>query len=177
VKTKVGLWIDHRKAVIVVVSDKEEVTIQIESNVEKQLRPHGGARSKTQYGPQQSPSDDMRETVFMGHLGIYYDKVISCIRDAQAIQIFGPGEAKDELRKRLAKNGLSRRIVGVATADKMTDRQITARILQDFEGATRKLRHGRRVSAGLSASYLDLDPTSAGKNLGSQKNYDRIGGG
>ncbi len=137
-QTRAGLWIDHRKAVIVVVADKGRVTIQIESNVEKQLRLNGGPRSKTQYGPQQAPPDDMRETVFMGHLGIYYDKVISCIRDAQAIQIFGPGEAKDELKKRLGKNGLGGRVVGVATADKMTDRQITARILRDFQGPGQK---------------------------------------
>ena len=150
-KTRVGLWIDHRKAVIVVVADKGEVTIQIESKVEKQLRPYGGLRSRTQYGPQPSPSDDMRETVFMGHLGIYYDKVIACIRDAQAIRIFGPGEAKDELKKRLGRSGLGGRIVGVSTADKMTDREITARTLQDFQGATRKTRHKRRDSAGLSA--------------------------
>jgi hypothetical protein len=32
----VGLWIDHCKAVIVVVSDKGEETKVIESNVEKQ---------------------------------------------------------------------------------------------------------------------------------------------
>jgi len=151
VKTQVGLWIDHRKAVIVVVADKGEVTIQIKSNVEKQLRPYGGLRSKTQYGPQQSPSDDMRETVFMGHLGIYYDKVISCIRDAQAIHIFGPGEAKGELIKRLERNKLGGRIVGVATADKMTDRQIAAKVLQNFLVPTRKPRHKRRDSAGLSA--------------------------
>ncbi len=143
-KTKAGLWIDHRKAVIVVVADKGDVTIRIESNVEKQLRPYGGPHSKTQYGPQQSPSDDMRETVIMGHLSIYYDKVILCIRDAEAIQIFGPGEAKDELKKRLGKTGLSGRIIGMATADKMTDRQITARILRDFQGPTRRPRHRRR---------------------------------
>ena len=148
-KTKAGLWIDHRKAVIVVVSDKGEVTIEVKSNVEKQLRPHGGSRSKTQYGPQQSQSDDMRETVFMGHLGIYYDKVIACIRDAQAIQIFGPGEAKGELVKRLGKNKFAGSIVGVAVADKMTDREIAAKVMQDFLVPTRTLRHRRRASQGL----------------------------
>ena len=149
VKTKVGLWIDHRKAVIVALADGTEVTIQIKSNVEKQLRPYGGLRSKTQYGPQQAPSDDMRETVLMGHLGIYYDKVVSCIRDAEAIQIFGPGEAKGELKKRLERNQLGGRIVGVAMADKMTERQIKAEVLRRFRGPTRKARLKRRSRAGL----------------------------
>ncbi len=38
-----------------------------------------------------------RET-FTGHLNIYYDEVISCIRDAESILIFGPGEAKGQVK-------------------------------------------------------------------------------
>ncbi len=40
-KTKVGLWIDHRKAIIVAVTDKGEETALIISKVEKQLRRSG----------------------------------------------------------------------------------------------------------------------------------------
>lgn len=147
--TRVGLWIDHRKAVIVVVGDEGGVTIRIESNVEKQLRPNS-PRSKSPYGPQQRPPDDYRETVFMGHLGIFYDRVVACIRDAEAIQIFGPGEAKGELKKRLERDGLGRHIIGVETADKMTDRQLEAQVLQGFMGRTRKASHARRGSGSLS---------------------------
>ncbi|MFA5137654.1 MAG: hypothetical protein WC728_00360 [Elusimicrobiota bacterium] len=143
-KTRAGLWIDHRKTVIVLVSDKGGVTIRIKSDVEKQLRPYGGSRSRTQYGPQQSPSDDMRETAFMGHLDMYYDRVVSCIRDAQAIHIFGPGEAKGELKRRLERSSLGGRIVGVVTVDKMTDRQIAAKVRQDFLVPIRKARRERR---------------------------------
>ena len=35
-KTTAGLWIDHRKAVIVIVSAEGEETMEIRSNVEKQ---------------------------------------------------------------------------------------------------------------------------------------------
>ena len=38
-KTQVGLWIDHRKAVVVAVTDKGEETEFIISTAEKQLRP------------------------------------------------------------------------------------------------------------------------------------------
>ena len=40
------------------------------------------------------------------HLNDYYDEVIAVIRDADAIQIFGPGEAKGELEKRLETAGV-----------------------------------------------------------------------
>jgi len=38
-KTKVGMWIDHRKAVIVAVAGEGENITLIRSDVEKQLRP------------------------------------------------------------------------------------------------------------------------------------------
>ena len=143
-KTNAGLWIDHRKAVIVVVAHKKEVAIEIRSNVEKQLRPSGGPRFKTEYGAQEAPPDDMQENEFMGHLNIYFDKVISCIRDADSIMIFGPGEAKGELKRRLEKNRLGGRIAAVEKVDNMTDRQIAAKIRQNFQLPGRKLRLKRR---------------------------------
>jgi hypothetical protein len=54
------------------------------------------------------------------------------MRDAESILIFGPGEAKGELRKRLERNNLGGRIVAIETVDKMTDRQIAAKVRQHF---------------------------------------------
>ncbi|MGH8502631.1 MAG: hypothetical protein ACREVE_09190 [Gammaproteobacteria bacterium] len=56
----------------------------------------------------------------------------ACIRDAESILLFGPGEAKDELKQRLEGNNLAGRVVGVETVDKMTDRQIAAKVRQHF---------------------------------------------
>ena len=41
---------------------------------------------------------------------------------------FHPGEAKGELKKRLVRNKLGGRIVGIETIDRMTDRQIAAKV-------------------------------------------------
>jgi hypothetical protein len=130
--TKVGLWIDHRKAVIVAVTDQGEATRLIISKIDKQLGRSGGARSTTPYKSQQVPADDTRERKFTGHLNIYYDAVIASIRDAESILIFGPGEAKGELKKRLEGDKLGRRIVSIETVDKMTDRQIAAKVRRHF---------------------------------------------
>jgi hypothetical protein len=77
-------------------------------------------------------ADDSRERKFTGHLNIYYDAVIACIRDAESILIFGPGEAKGELQKRIKKTNLGGRIVDIETVDKMTDRQIESKVRQYF---------------------------------------------
>ena len=132
-KTTVGLWIDHRKAIIVAVTNKGEETKLIISKVEKQPGRFAGIRSTTPYESQQVRADDSRERKFTGHLNIYYDAVVACIRDAEAILIFGPGEAKGELQKRIKKNNLGGRIVGIETIDKMSDRQIAAKVRQYFQ--------------------------------------------
>ena len=72
-KRTVGLWIDHRKAVIVVVSDKGEETSVIESNVEKQPGRFEGKRSVDSYEAQMVPADNSRERKFTGQLNTYYD--------------------------------------------------------------------------------------------------------
>jgi stalled ribosome rescue protein Dom34 len=131
-KTIVGLWIDHRKAVIAVVSDKGEETKVVESNVEKQPGRFAGIRSTTSFESQKVQADDSRERDFTGHLHGFYDEVIAAISDAESILIFGPGEAKGELKKRLERKKHDVRIVAVETVDKMTDRQVVAKVREHF---------------------------------------------
>jgi hypothetical protein len=127
-KTTTGLWIDHKKAVIVTITDKGEEIKEITSHVEKQPGRFEGVRSTTPYPAQLVPADDSQQRGFTGHLDKYYDEVISQLRDAELILIFGPGEAKGELAKRIRGSGLGNRVAGIETVDKMTDRQIAAKV-------------------------------------------------
>ncbi len=133
-RTRVGLWIDHRKAVLVAVTAEGEEIGLVISNVETQPRRSGDSPLKGPYEPQQVSADDSRQRRFAGQLNTYYDAVIACVRDAESILIFGPGEAKDELKKRLERNKLGGRIIGIETIDKMSDRQVAARVRQYFQG-------------------------------------------
>jgi hypothetical protein len=127
-KTTKGLWIDHKKAVIVTVTDKGEEIKEIISHVEKQPSRFESVRSTTPYPAQLIPADDAQQRDLTGHLDKYYDEIISHLRDAELILIFGPGEAKGELAKRIEGSKLSGRIAGIETVDKMTDRQIAAKV-------------------------------------------------
>ena len=98
-KTSTGLSIDHRKAIIVTVTDKGEDVQEILSHVDKQLGRSEGVRSTTPFEAQLVPADDSQERGLTGHLDAYYDEVL-LIGDAGVILIFGPGEAKGELVKR-----------------------------------------------------------------------------
>jgi len=122
VKTKVGLWIDHKKAVVVFVTGEEEEIKLINSNIEK---PQGQSGVFV-------PADDVRQRELTGHLNNYYDEVISSLGDAKAVLIMGPGEAKGELKKRLERSHLNGREVDIETVDKLTDHQIVAKVREHF---------------------------------------------
>lgn len=127
-KTKIGLWIDHKKAIVVAMTAEGEDIKVIASNVEKQLRRSGDSPLKGPYESYQVPADDSRQRAFSGDLDVYYEEVTEHVRAAEEILIFGPGEAKGELKAHLEKNNLGDRIVGVETEDKMTDRQIASKV-------------------------------------------------
>jgi stalled ribosome rescue protein Dom34 len=116
-KTTVGLWIDHRKAVIVFVTGRDIEIKLINSNVEKQ---HGQSGVSL-------PADNARQRELTEHLNSFYNEVISSLWNSGAILIMGPGEAKGELKKRIEINNLKGRIIDVETVDKMTDPQIVAK--------------------------------------------------
>lgn len=125
-KKAAGLWIDHKKAVIVFVAGKDAETKLINSNVEKHHRQSGVSM----------PADDVRQRDLTGHLNSFYDEVVSSIRQAESILILGPGEAKGELKKRLDKVSGSGRFVEIKTSDKMTQPQLVALVRNHFTNRT-----------------------------------------
>jgi stalled ribosome rescue protein Dom34 len=125
-KKNIGLWVDHRKAVIVIIIDEGEELKKITSNMEKHVRFTGGTASED------GSTEDVRDRQFGNHLNHYYDQVIAVIREADTIQIFGPGEAKGELEKRLVHEGPKEHILAVETVDKLSDRQIAAKVRERF---------------------------------------------
>ena len=130
-KTNAGLWIDHREAIIVKLMGKGIETKRILSKTEKQTR-HSGEPGRGPFEPQLVPADDSRQREYTGHLARYYDEIISFLRDAGTVLIFGPGEAKGELKKRFEKAKAGTRIVTAETDDKMTEPQIVAHVRHHF---------------------------------------------
>jgi hypothetical protein len=129
---KVGVWIDHRKAVVVSITSAGATSKTLLSEVEPRFHYSGGGRSKT-YGSQEAGAERKREERYGHHLAFYYDAVVGEIGDAVSILIMGPGEAKLELQKRIEHTKtLAKRIVGVKPSDKLTDAQITAKVKEFY---------------------------------------------
>ena len=132
-KKNVGLWIDHREAVMVFDSSAGAVIKRISSGAEKHAGRVDGVRSTVSYESQLVHADDSQQRAFTGHLNHYYDEVIACIHEADSILIFGPGEAKKELKNRLELSKANRPKVTVEVADKMTEPQIAAKVWDYFK--------------------------------------------
>jgi hypothetical protein len=135
-KNNVGVWIDHRKAVIVSLTEKGEEIHEVLSDIEKHIRFSGGAQVVS--------AEDQRDRRFTGHLDKYYDKVVSSIHDADSILILGPGEAKGEFEKRLRAESFGARIVGIETMDKMPYDQLAAKVREHFLNSVGVIRKGNK---------------------------------
>jgi hypothetical protein len=132
---KAGIWIDHRKAMIVTIDGGEERMTVLFSAVEKHGSRSGDSPLHGSYEALQVSADDRRQRALTQALDVFYDAVIDAVRKGESLLICGPGEAKGELRKRLERKGLGRHIAAVETEDKMTDRQIAAKTHSYFAEA------------------------------------------
>ena len=129
----IGLWIDHKQAILVIQSDQGEDIQKIESGVGRHVPYRGASHPKSPYSAQYQQGDDQLDNKYTEQLNKYYNKIIAQIRTAEAAYIFGPGEAKGELEKRIAREKVRMQILDIETADKMTDRQVATKVRKYFQ--------------------------------------------
>jgi hypothetical protein len=125
---RAGVWIDHKQAIVVLVTDEGKEIKKISSGIERPIR----TRSHNAYTPNDFAAEDRLERKFDSHLKKFYEQVIACLQGSEALLILGPGEAKGEFQKSLMSKKLRGLIVEVKSADKMTDRQLAATVTQHF---------------------------------------------
>ena len=129
----VGMWIDHKKAVIVSTSGDRVTAKTLESEVGPHARYSGRSGYPTSDGPQEGRGEKKYEERYGQHLDRYYDEVISQLGQPEALFIFGPGEAKLQLKERLSRSkALSEEVVDLETTDKLTDPQIVAKVKEHY---------------------------------------------
>src|SRR6478735_7151962 len=95
--TKAGVWIDHKQAILVLVTDSGKDIRKIASGIERPVR----SRSSNPYTPNDFVAEDTLERRFDSLLKDFYDEVVACLQGAETLLILGPGEAKGEFHKRL----------------------------------------------------------------------------
>lgn len=125
---EVGVWIDHKKAVIVSLAAGQVTTRTLKSDVGP--HPHYS-------GSQEGGGEKKYEERHNQDLDRYYDDVIGQLGKPDALLLFGPGEAKLQLKERLGRSKVSSEsIITIESTDKLTDPQIVAKVKEHY-GLTR----------------------------------------
>jgi hypothetical protein len=129
-----GIWIDKERAHLVTLENETEKFTTIKSEVEN-YHPSGGFG----LGFRGSPQDAMAEKKYMERekqqLKSYFKNIVSEIKDADAIAIFGPAQTGEKFRNELNENyiDVSVKVKGIKKADSMTDNQIIAWVKDFFK--------------------------------------------
>ena len=128
----VGIWINHCQAIIVSLDDKRETITNITSDVKGHRQSSGGVIPSTPYGTQHAASESKVNRRRMQKLALFYSRVADAVKGAEVIFILGPGEAKIDLCKQLKTTKDCRRVLSIRDADKMTRRQLVAKVRKFF---------------------------------------------
>jgi len=126
---KVGIWIDHRTAVVVTIEDGQESIKTIEGTADRQPKAAGRSGNPTKWGPQATINEHRVAENYRLHVVNFYKDVIKSIGKADQLLIMGPAQAKLEFVEEVEKVADLRAVPRkVETVDKMTDPQVAAKV-------------------------------------------------
>ncbi|WP_395049243.1 hypothetical protein [Flavobacterium sp.] len=145
---QVGIWIDIKKAIIITLEgQKEERIIEVDSNVENSVYHNKegdqGTFSGSHHGDSETKFDNRRKEQH----DCYLKDVVSIVKGADYLYIFGPGETKTKLEQRLRdeKSLGEINLKAVETADSMTLNQIVAQVKDFYNPLKRKIDLAHRL--------------------------------
>ena len=152
---KAGVWIDHKQAIVVLVTDAGQETKKFPADIETAAQTAGKSRPKNKHRPNDFIAEDSQERKLVAGRKKVFEEVLTYIHGADALLILGPGEAKGELSKHITAKKLRGLTVELETTDKMTARQVAAKVSAHFTQAptgksvapkkTAKAKSGKRT--------------------------------
>ena len=129
---KTGIWLDKERAHIISLNDGQVKFNTVLSGVED-FRIHGGSGTRFKGGPQDVVHDSKYLEREKHQVKKYFKTLISELKDAETIVVFGPAETGEKFFKELFvnKKDISAKVKSVEKADSMTRNQLIAWV-KDF---------------------------------------------
>ena len=119
---KIGVWLDHTKALIIEINNNPITSYTIESlsaQVEKQ-----------NFGKDES----LKNNTEHNQLADFYKKIIEVIKDYSEVLLFGPTDAKTVLFNKLKKEShFNKIIIDTETTDYLSENQMNSIVKEHFE--------------------------------------------
>jgi hypothetical protein len=132
-KNNIGVWIDGTEAFIVKLNN--DSVKKINSEIENKVHHHGeGDKGSFVGGGHHINNDKKFEERKHHEMHNYFKEVISEIKDADEIFVFGPSEMKFHLKTEIEKDKhLINKLSSVEPADKLSEHQIVAAVKEYFK--------------------------------------------
>lgn len=131
---QVGVWLDGTKAIVVKPANGivKEIIAHIDNPVHHSTETQRTALVRGKQVNNEKKFDERKKH----QTHDYIKDVISEIKTADAIYVFGPSQMKTNLKTELEKDKhLKDKLVAVESADSMTNNQIVAQVKKFFEPA------------------------------------------
>ncbi|SHL98797.1 hypothetical protein [Flavobacterium xinjiangense] len=129
-KRQTGIWIDTSKAIIVTLEGgKDEKISEIDSDVENSVYHDKEGNKGTFSGGHHGNSESKFENRKKEQLDFFIKEVLSYVKGADELFVFGPAETKIRLEQKIQDEKLfTNKLKAVETADKMTLNEIVAKV-------------------------------------------------
>ncbi len=156
---KAGVWIDTKQAVVVLLTDAGQELNRIKAS-DKPTCESSNARTKHSYASSDFVPEIRRERKMVEERKKVFEEVLALVQGADALLILGPGKAKTEFRKHIVGKKLRRLTLEIETSDKLTDRQLMAKVGEHFVTNT---KHNKVVVAASTRRPVKAAPVKRTK--------------
>lgn len=130
--TQAGIWMDHQKAITVILNNDQVDLAIIESNTKPPSKTSGGHRQVSPYSHQDVVAEDHRKRHFEEELSRYFGKILHRIRSSTDLVLLGPGQAKKEFKNYLHDQSPDIQLRECKSAERMTDAEFTRYVCNFF---------------------------------------------
>jgi hypothetical protein len=136
-KKQLGIWIDSIHAYIININEEEPRIETIESGIVPNERFDGEGKRFTRVGNVYIDFEKKEERRNDQRMEEYLKKVMTTVKEAEELLIFGPSQTRIKLGKKISEEKTMQKIVVVnEAAEEMSERKMIAHVRQYFAAHT-----------------------------------------
>jgi len=130
-----GIWMDHRRAVTVILGVENLDMSIVESDAERPSKTSGGHRQVAPFAHQDVVAEDHRKRQYDAETNQYFERIFQRIKVADELVLMGPGEAKQKFINFLMRQRSSIKLRECMPVGVMSNREVAQHVCRVFNRA------------------------------------------